>query len=652
MNDIEKINKDNEKLIGIDNWIIDLSFLGNYIEKAIEIFRKNTNQAQFIQTRILLDKYWTNENKSVNSTLKFILMNKENIKYILNNIFLYDDFIFYKINVKNYNEEGVYKNSITIHPILFLINLAILLFIKDRRKNNKYSSYVYCRYNTNYNEKNIDFSSTNKDIFEENYDKNLKLWKNVIKLNVKDFFNSITESTLKKYIYKNYDIKWQELEIIINYTKYLCSDGIKVIPTHEFSPLYSYLATSCVLDGILEEITDSSKEKFFLMCYLDDIYVFFNDYKFWNEIKTLIENVLFNNNLEINNLKIEIKKQNGIIKKSKRNKNFYYFLLEYLQFHKNYSFRNSNIIFLDFLNTNKIISPFHNKLISSIASEKDYKRILKFINNMSNEWYFRIIDSNPKYFIKFFYLLDREYNKGERDYLLNKLVSKFSENKNNSSIVNDDYYIYYYLYNSFQGLYKNNIDDNKLIIKNNIYYVNFKNFIFSIYDETKYSYFYDNFELEHDNVVASLMFFLKFQFKVHKYNDCILIVSAIYDLLKKEFNKCIKSDDNSDSYESKFNKFLSSELLKKYKIEPIDIKDWTYINKLRNSLTSCHLNRNKKTNIDFSLDTIKEKLDNIIKWIFNYKIFRANNNLNKLLYCLTNETKLKNKNSKKYSNLH
>lgn len=624
------------KIIGIDKFIIDLSFLEGYINKSKKILGENINQAEFIQTRILLDKFWTQKNKKLNKFISDILDDNDE-SYFLENIFLYDIFNFYKMVIKDYSVDCKCVYSTVISPVLFILNLAILLYFQDKRKL-KYSDNVYSKYNYNYNDKSINFLSKNTTLFKEKYDKFLNQRKNVVKISFENFQNSITTDVLKEFVYKKYDIKWEVLETIINYSKNACSDGSKVIPTLEFSPLYSYLSIYCVLEGVVEEIINSTKEKIDILSFDTDVYLFFDDFIEWPKIKFNIENKLFTNKLGSNHRKIEVIKRDDVLINNNSNKMkfscFYSELLEH--FKKSKNFTSSNEVFIDFLNKNNLDNPFNSLDITHIDMN-EYKSVLEVINSNDEEYYFAIVDSNPKYFIKLFYLLDKNYSYGNKDFLLNKLILKFKKYKHNSEIINENYYIYYYLYNSFSGLYNNMIDDDKFIENNEPNYINFQSFIFIVYETKIYSSLNSNLNIniKHSKLTSSLIFFLSSQFLLSNYNDCILIVSTLYDLLKKEIKKFFKVENIED-----FINRLNKEVLPKYNINEIVLDEWNYINRIRNSLSSCHLGHKSKKDIeDFNLTNLHNKLRNVKIWLLEYWKMRINNNFNKFLFCIEAEAK-------------
>lgn len=635
--DIKIITLEN-KIIGIDKFVIDLSFLEGYINKSKEILKKNIDQAEFIQTRILLDKFWTKKNKCLNNSIKSVLDDVEE-DYFLENIFLYDHFNFYKMIIKDYSIDCDCVYSTIIHPVLFILNLAILLYFQDKREI-KYSNNIYSKYNYDYNDNSVNFLSKNTILFEEKYNKLLNLKKNAIKISIKNFQDFISIDVFKKFVYKKYSIKWDVLETIINYSKNSCSDGNKVIPTLEFSPLYSYLSVYCVLEGIIEELIESTKCKIDVVSFDTDVYLFFDDFAEWPKIKFDIENNLFTNKLRSNCNRIEIIKNDGVLVNNKNEKIkfncFYLRLLEHFKNKKN--FTSSREVFLDFLNRNNLENPF-SSLDTIDIDIGEYKDILKIINSNDKKYYFEIIDSNPKYFIKLFYLLDKKYSYSDNDFLLKNVILKFQEYKYNSNIINENYYIYYYLYNSFNGLYNNAIDDNKFIDINEPNYINFQLFIFTIYEIEKYSSL-DNVlsaNIKHNKLTSSLMFFLRNQYLLSNYNDCVLIVSTLYDLLKKEIKKFFTVKNHED-----FINKLNKTILPRYNIEEIILSDWNYINKIRNLLSSCHMGRTSDENINnFTLIKISNKLRNIMIWLFNYSSILINNNFNKFLFCIEAESNKK-----------
>lgn len=634
------LNIKEKKLVGVDKFIIDFSFLKGYIKKASNIMICNNNQAEFIQTRILLNKRWNNYFKVTNDFFYYIPLNNDE-SYFLDNFFLYDEFIFYKMRFKNYDENCNYVYSTVIHPFLFALNLSILLYFQDNR-NSPYLDCIYSKYNFNYNVKGVEFSSTNSLIFKEKYDNLINSHNNVVKLNIQNFKNSITLDVFKKFVYKKYNIKWETLEIIINYLKTAYGDGNRIIPTLEFSPLHSYLTSCCILEGIIEEILDSSNIKIDIVSYDEDIYLFFDNFNDWVEIKFALENVLFKNKLELDHQCIELMKVNGNTLESNNNKkikfsDFYFKLIEFFKTKK--YFVSSREVFLDFLNKENLENPFYAFDINNVNKD-EYETILNIVNSIEDSDYFKILDSNPKYFIRLFYLLDKEYSSksetGDKNsYLLSKIVSKFQEYKYNSSIINDDYYLYYYLYNSFAGLAKNKIKESKFVCNIDPFYINFQNFVLNIYKNKSYCYFikfkeYSSLKISHSNLVSSLMFFLRNQFILHNYNDCILIVSTLYDLIKKEITKVLSVKDYTQ-----FIEFMNLIILPKYIIDPINIDDWKKINKFRNGLSSCHIgNNNEEEEEEFKLDDLEKSLKNIIDWIFKSKYLTLNNNFNRFLFCL------------------
>lgn len=626
-----------KKLVGIDKWIIDLYFLEGYIKRSIKIFTINSNHAEFIQTRVLLDKYWTPGSKNIN--LKFLSMIKEDESYFLDNLFLYDYPIFFKMNLKDYDEECNYVYSSVVHPLLFILNLAILLYFQDNRKS-EYSSRVYTKYNFNYEQEGIDFLSTNELAFKEKYNKISETWKCIVKINIKNLYSSIEADVLRKFSYEKYNIKWEILETIINYSKNICSDGNKIIPTLEFSPLYSYLSTSCVLEGVIEEFHKSLSIQANIINYDDEIYLFFNNPDDWPNLKFILESILFKYKLRSIYQNFEIIKINGKLLKNNSEKikfsDFYINLLEH--FKNKEIFVDSGNIFLDYLKKYNLENPFYNFDVDDVSLD-DYKNILKIINSNYDNYYFRIVDSNPKHFIRLFYLLDKKYSSYVLgDYLLKKIVLKFKYYKYNSETINEDYYLYYYLYNSFKGLHDNYIEDEKFIENIDHNYVNFQKFIKDIYTTYQYSDFKingnSNLKIRHNKLVSSLLFFLRNQFILNSYNDCILIVSTLYDLIKNEFKNSFSVKD----YKAFINQ-LNENILPNYNISKIVLDYWDYLNKLRNNLSSCHFGNNSDKKFDnFNLDDLNVSLLNIIKWIFSYSRVKFNNNLNKLLFCLKAES--------------
>lgn len=629
-------NKTEEKLSGIDKWIIDFSFLEGYFKKVKEIIKRNFNNAEFIQTKLLLDRYWTESIKKVNPIFMAIL-EQESENYFLDNYFLYDHFIFHKMVLKSCDDNFNHRSSIVIHPILFIINLAILLYFQDNRKS-KYLEFAYTKYNLNYKIEEIYFDTKNKLLFDENYYKLLNLYKNVLKLSIKNFYNSITESVFRKFAFEKYDINLEILEIIINYSKNICGDGNKIFPVLEFSPLYSYLSTSCILEGIINEIIDfikSVKLDFSILCFEDEIYLFFNDNKDWFEIKLIIDKILFKNNFELDYQNLVVIKNDNVLVQQKNSlikfDVLYYSLIDH--FRDNSIFIDSSNILRKYLKSQNLNNSFLLGNVNNI-SENEYKKMIKTINSVDDNNYFRIIDSNPKYFINFFSTLDKKYSdhnefKFMNEYLNKKLVSKFSEYKNTEKMINEEYYIYYYLYNSFKGLFNNEIYDDKFFDNIDPNYKNFQEFILSIYEKEFYSYLADNpqFKIKHNKYVSSLLFFLRNQYRLNNYNDCILIINTLYEWIKYNNVNRIKNDIKE------FINYLNENILSKNDIDKVEIDYWNEIKKSRNSLTSCHIESEKLSYN--SINEISTKLKKIIDWIYKYETIEANNNFNKFVYCVS-----------------
>lgn len=656
---MSKNNKTN--LVGIDKWIIDLSFLKNYWHDALNIIRKNTETPLFFQTRLLLDKDWNLKSRYNKELIDFLSKNFDD--YISSNIFLYDEHVLKKLKLRNYNENGEFKYSDVIHPILFIINLAILLYFYSNRRYED-DKRVYCRYDFSYNYEELKFFKNNLKSFEILKNDLIKNRKSYIKLNIKNFYSSITEDVLRKYINKKFNLNNNILEVIINYTKHICSDGSKVIPTHEFSPLYSYLATSCVLEGILKDVYNESAEPLNVnfICFIDDIYIFSDSINNAIKYKEILADRLFDNNLEIN----ELKTSSSVDTNSSNNyqdiiiSNFLDILISEVKSKDNYL---KPLDVFKELTKKYNINPFHCLLnfeynvekndiecteIYKTFSEDKFDHLLSVVKEINIEDYLKVIDINPKYFILLFSLLDNEYSKGRRGtintYLLSKLVEKFSNYKNSDNeIINDDYYIYYYLNQSFTGLYKYSIPEYSFhSINNGKRYINFQAFVKNLYDEFPNFDKHKNLFLGLNNLpiknILSLLFFLENQFNEKKYNDCILIISALYDLIKdcaKDSNLqkylVIKNLDSKCLHCNKsFNDFLNSK-----SIDKISINEWDNIYKIRCNLSSCHFNSGTQNNTNVeqrSISDVERLIKSVKDWIFNKRSNSYfNNYLNFLL---------------------
>lgn len=631
-NTIQKLEK---KLIGIDKWIVDFYFLKGYFKRTKEIIKKNYDNAEFIQTRLLLDKYWTDYLKKVNPIFMSILEQEEE-NYFLDNYFLYDHFIFKKMILKECDDNLNHRNAIVLHPILFIINLSILLYLQDNRKLD-YFKFIYTKYNFNYEVEGNYFSTKNKLLFDETYNKLIISYENLIKISIKDFYNSITEGVLRKFIIEKYDIELEILEVIINYSKNICGDGNTIFPNLEFSPLHTYLSSTCILEGLVNEILNFMKPFNFnvsILCFDNEIYIFFNNYNNWFEIKLIIEKILFKNKFELdyknlvvikNNNKL-IKQENSLIKFNK----FYYDLTNY--FKNDDIFIDSSNILRKYLEEQNLNNSIFSIDLNDINYD-DYKKMINIVNSIDNG-YFRIIDSHPKYFIRSFTILDKKYsncidNTSISNYLNKKLVSKFSEYKNTEKMINEEYYIYYYLYNSFKGLFNNKIYGNKFLDNIDSNYISFQEFIINVYDKELYSYLADNpeFKIKHNKQISSLLFFLHNQFRLHNYNDCILITCTLYEwMIKNNINKKWEIND--------FINYLNNEVLPNNDVDKFEIDSWNKIKDSRNKLTSCHVGC-KEDSINYSIDELREALKEIIEWIYKSIGIEANNNFNKLVYCIS-----------------
>lgn len=638
-------------LIGIDKWLIDLSFIEEYWKKSLKIIRSNRCEF-FFQTRIFLEKFYT-ERKFNYGLVNYEYLNIELIEflennfenYISNNLFLYDETVIKKCNVENFNENSEFKNAIVVHPTIFAINLSILLYFKNNTVNND-NNNIFSRINFELDSHNniyIDFSKNNLEVFKNKYSELIKKFNNCIKINIKNFYESITESVLRKQINKKFNLDSNNLEIILNYTKHICSNNNRVIPIHEFSPLYSYLATSCVLEGIildtLKPYKDNINKNLDLLCYVDDIYIFSNSFSDCLKFKKDLSKKLLVNDLEINELKSEIKNYEEVVNLDRSNDIlFIRKLVEEIE--KNDECINYLNIFKKVIKDNNISNPFHSLLdINSTKIEKSKcDELSEIVNGMSSKNYLKMIDINPKYFILF---LKRYNNTTNRDiYPLKQLINKFAEYKNDKrQIINESYYIYYYINFSFIGLYKNIIDDLSFPKISKKYNINFQRFIKEIFEfnPKKNMYKIVNSKLKKLPIkkIMSLLFFLENQFLEDKYNDCVLIISALFDLIKSInknvkyylINKCLCCTRN-------INDFLTSN-----EIDPLVYEDWDRIYRIRCELSSCHLRNNDEDhNHDYlSINEIKKIISKVIKWVSSKKSNDSLNNYLKLLVLLQNK---------------